>query len=211
LRTGQIAASVYLLAIWAVQASAQEAVEPFRDAGPTDSPTIQRLVTDIQLQGRDAVDAFWNQIAKSGAPLVEPISADGESSYVTFVWRGDAETRNVAVIDGVAVGVGDADPARSLMSRIPDSDVWYRTYVVRNDGRFHYWLSPNDSLESLELNKRNASPKPDPLNPHRTPIGPTFVELKDAVVSPETIEREGVPAGVVQEVDLHSEDRKSVV
>jgi enterochelin esterase family protein len=186
------------------QASAQDTVEPFRSAGPTDSPTIQRLIGDIKLRGNDAVEAFWDEVAKVGAPLVEQIAVDGKSSYVTFVWCGDGDTRNVAVIDGVAVGIGGADPAQSLMARVPDSDIWYRTYVVRNDGRFHYWLSPNDSLESLELDKRNSSPRPDPLNPRRMPIGPTYVELKDAPVAPETIERE-VPTGAILEVDFHSD------
>jgi enterochelin esterase family protein len=207
-----LAASAFALATSGLTVSAQGTFEPFRAASPTDSPTIHRLVADIKLHGRDAVDAFWDDVARSGAPLIEPIAADGESSYVTFVWRGDSSTRNVAVIDGVAVGVGDADPARSLMDRLADSDVWYRTYVVRNDGRFHYWLSPNDSLESLELDKRSSHPSPDPLNPRRMSLGLSYVELKDAPQSVAAITRSNIPAGEVRQLDFHSEvlgnDRK---
>jgi len=207
-----IASLALLLLSQALLAQTQDAIAPFRAAGPTDSPRIQQLVAAIGLHGNDAVEAFWDEVTKAGAPLVEPISTDGKSSYVTFLWRGEPGTRNVAVIDGVAVGVGDADPARSLMDRLLGTDVWYRTYVVRNDARFHYWLSPNDSLESLELDTRDAHPKPDPLNPHRMSIGLTFVELKDAPISRPTIERRGVPAGEVREIPFHSEvlnnDRK---
>ena len=159
-----------------------------------------------------AVAEFWNKVTRSGAPLVEPLPSDAGSSYVTFLWRGKPGTENVAIIDGVAVGVGDADPSRSLMDRLAGTDVWYRTYIVRNDGRFHYWLSPNDSLESLELDTRKSHPVPDPLNPHRSSLGLSYVELRDAPVSPATLKRPGVPVGEVREVSFHSEvlqnDRK---
>jgi len=208
----KIGASTFLLAIAALHVSAQETAKPFRAADPHDSPGIRQLIADMSVSPNGAVAEFWDRVARSGAPLVEPLPSDAGSSYVTLLWRGKPGTENVAIIDGVAVGVGDADPSRSLMDRIAGTDVWYRTYIVRNDGRFHYWLSPNDSLESLELDTRSSHPVPDPLNPHRSSLGLSYVELRDAPVSPATLERPGIPVGEVREVPFHSEvlqnDRK---
>jgi Domain of unknown function (DUF3327) len=38
---------------------------------------------------------------------------------------------------------------QNQMVRIADSGVWYISCVIRNDARFAYALSPNDSLLSL--------------------------------------------------------------
>jgi enterochelin esterase-like enzyme len=53
--------------------------------------------------------------------------------------------------------------------RLPDTDVWYRTYRFRNDARFMYMLSINDPLTSWDVQgqdrrKRYAGVRPDPLN-----------------------------------------------
>ncbi len=69
------------------------------------------------------------------------------------------------MIDGVAAGVGGTEPRNSMLTRLARTDVWYRTYKVRNDAAFTYTLSPNDSLEPL-LGPRRSRPRPDPLNPN---------------------------------------------
>jgi enterochelin esterase family protein len=126
-------------------------------------------------------------------------------SFVTFVWRGDESTENVAIIDGVAVGVGDDDPARSLMTHLDGTDIWYRTYMIRNDASFHYWLSPNDDLKSLLADDRDSDARPDPLNPLRMSIGPSYVELADAPISPYTIDRDDVAKGTVEDRTFRSD------
>jgi hypothetical protein len=74
------------------------------------------------------------------------------------------------------------------------SDVWHKTYRVRNDARFAYTLSPNDSLQPFDqvkgdeaMRDRLAMLKIDPLNPHRCPTTfgaygaeSSYVELPDA-------------------------------
>jgi hypothetical protein len=37
--------------------------------------------------------------------------------------------------------------AKDRMTQIDGTDVWYKTYKVRNDARFPYSLSPNAALE----------------------------------------------------------------
>src|SRR5580658_4987150 len=74
----------------------------YAPVGADVSPRIAALRTRIESGERDAIREFWTEIARSGAPLIEPVPGDTDDSLVTFVWRGDAKTRNVVIFDGVA-------------------------------------------------------------------------------------------------------------
>ena len=158
-----------------------ETVYPFRAADS--SPRIAKLRSDITKEGAAAVDQFWNEVRMNGAPLIESIPDDNHS-LVTFVWRGSAEAKNVVITDGVSVGVGGVDPLNSEMLRINDTDIWYRTYDVRNDARFTYSLSENDPLALFTDPNRKSNSKADPLNPHKSATGQTYVELSAAPPQP---------------------------
>src|SRR5688572_28043608 len=108
----------------------------FRAADDTASPRIARLRKDIQNNGAAAVEQFWQEMQQNTAPLIEAIPGDPPHSLITFVWRGSAAADNVVITNGVSIGIGGADPLNSQMERIADTDVWYCTYDVRNDGRF---------------------------------------------------------------------------
>ncbi len=113
-------------------------------------------------------------------------------AHVSLARHGADE--NVVVIDGVAAGVGGTEPRNSMLTRLARTDVWYRTYKLRNDAAFTYTLSPNDSLEPL-LGPRRSKPRPDPLNPNLS--GPqSYVRLAGA---PALTEATAAPvaAGVV--------------
>ena len=125
-------------------ARARRGVEaPFFAAAPGDSPRIARL---RKAPSAAAVAAFWDEMRRGGAPLVEPVAGEPDYSWLTFLWRATEPTTNVVVIDGVAAGVGGTEPRNSMLARLARTDVWYRTYKVRNDAAFTYTLSPNDSL-----------------------------------------------------------------
>lgn len=158
-------------------------------AAPDASPRIAALQKDLAAGNKDAVPRFWVQVKKIGAPLIEPVPADPHYSYVTFLWHGDASTRNVVIFDGVA----DYN-AKDRMVRLADTDVWYKTYKVRDDARFAYYFSPNDPQTSVDdvkgdeaMRARLAMFQTDPLNPRRCPTTfgaygseASFVELPEA-------------------------------
>jgi hypothetical protein len=95
------------------------------------------------------------------------------------------------------------------MLNLAHTDVWYKTYRVRNDARFAYNLSPNDSLQSINdvkgdeaMRNRLAMFQVDPLNPHRCPTtfgacgaDSSYVQLPNAPPllwnSPEQPDRKG--------------------
>src|SRR5262249_707099 len=138
----------------------------------------------------------------NGAPLVESIPGDDKHSLVTFVWRGSSKAENVVITDGVSVGVGDVDPINSEMTRIPETDVWYRTYNVRNDARFTYSLSENDPLALFTDPNRKSNSKADPLNPHKFATGQSYVELRDALPQPWIALRPAAMPGKVESTSL---------
>ena len=69
---------------------------------------------------------------------------DPKHQLVTFLWRGNANTRNVVVF--CSCQMTSAVPQDSAMHRLAETDVWYLTLWLPMGGRFAYQLSPNDPL-----------------------------------------------------------------
>lgn len=112
----------------------------FSAGGPNDSPSIVTLRHKVDSAGAEAVKTFWAAVRKSGSPLIEADPGASGFSLVTFLWQGNDQTRNVVIFDGVA-----GFDAKDRMFHLDRSDVWYKTFRVRNDARFAYNLSPDDS------------------------------------------------------------------
>lgn len=175
------------------------------------SPRLSALKKEVGAGNRAALESFWQDVTKEGAPLVEPIKGDDRNVLVTFIWRAKEETRNVVVVGGVA----GYDFTENQMTRLLDTDLWYRTYKARTDARFTYNLSPNDSLipfEKIDLRdpkaemQRVSTFKLDPLNPKRFVGLPatSLLELPGAPAQPWIKRLPGVPAGKVEEKRLKS-------
>ncbi len=175
---------------------------PYRDSDASASPRISRLRTDIESGNVSAVEEFWAQMRKNGTPLVEAVPGDDRHSLVTFLWSGSARTRNVAIINGI----NGAEPARNQMIHLVGTDVWYKTYEIRNDARFTYALSPDDTLlPLLDPARVPAAFQRDPLNPRLFPgIYPSYVELPGAPPETWLVQVDGVPAGKVEERSFRS-------
>ncbi|MEN8171791.1 MAG: alpha/beta hydrolase-fold protein [Chloroflexota bacterium] len=181
------------------------------------SPRLDALRQVLEAGKNDVVDAFWDEISQQGAPLIEPVPDNLEQSLVTFVWRGTAETKNVVVLGDLT----SWDFAANQMTRLAETNLWYRSYRMRNDLRTTYLLAENDSLipfsETTDYAVRTAHFQFDPLNPH------TFVYLKDeeginygentrsvlelpaALPQPWAAFRADAPAGKIEEHRLRSE------
>ncbi|MGA3238024.1 MAG: enterochelin esterase [Bryobacteraceae bacterium] len=183
------------------------------EADANASPRISALRKEVESGRRQAAQRFWQEVRKAGAPWVESIPGDGANSLVTFLWQGDSTTRNVAIFDGVA-----GFDATDRMTHLAGTDVWYKTYKVRDDARFAYNLSPNDSLDSFDnikddeaMKKRLAMFRTDPLNPRRCPstfgelaAESSYVELSAAPPQPWNAPRADVPKGAVTATTFRS-------
>ncbi len=138
-------------------------------------PSSPRLAVprDAILSGRHtALQAFWDDIGRQGAPLVEIDPEDETQSLVTLLWQADRDTHNVAVLGAFKPYL---DLANNQLTRLLETDLWYRTDRVQADVRAWYRLAPNDSLEPpRDWAARTAAFQPDPLNPRRfTVVGGT--------------------------------------
>lgn len=161
-------------------------------------------------QGPTAIEAFWKEVAAQGTPLIERVEGEGDDVLVTFLCRGSDDTRNVIIRSLWMTWV----PERDQMTRMPGTDVWYRTYRSPSDVRGTYLLAYNDSLVPWqeapphEMQARFANFRPDPLNP-RTLVFPrdglreagasfSIVELPNAAPQPWCERGDDVAAGSLE-------------
>ncbi|MEO7888870.1 MAG: enterochelin esterase domain-containing protein, partial [Vicinamibacterales bacterium] len=133
------------------------------------SPRLARLTRDLQDGQRDALEAFWREVAGRG-PIVQEIPGNDREADVTFLWREIYDTRNVLLLWGPR-------SEDNYFARLPGTDVWYTTVRVRRGTRVEYDISPNDREED-----RLATRQLDPLNPRRAPDDPTYPFFASSVL-----------------------------
>ncbi|SDF64251.1 MULTISPECIES: enterochelin esterase [unclassified Duganella] len=157
--------------------------------------------------GVAVLDAFWREVAAQGGPLVERVAGlPKDQLLLTFLWRG--ATRNVRIL-----GAPSAD--HDEMSRLGNSDVWYRSYRVPASTRLSYRLAPDVPELNAPASQRRrailATVQRDPLNPRSFPEktldkydGASVLELPAAPSQDWVQPREGVPAGQLERLRLAS-------
>ncbi|MDT8715898.1 hypothetical protein IAI10_04460 [Clostridium sp. 19966] len=126
------------------------------------SHKINELIKNIECNNISAVDDFWTSIRKDGAPLVDKIDGDKENVLVTFIYKDKGTTENV-LIYGTFPGY---DFPKNEMEKLLDTDIWFKTYKVRNDIKFKYNFSINCGLDYSYKNRSENSIL-DELNPNK--------------------------------------------
>jgi len=194
---------VVLAALLATHLGAADVPLPW---GPGTSPRIAKLKADVAASKSGASSEFWAERTAQGTPLIEPL--DASRVLVTFVYRGSADTTAVSLAAQLTTG---RDPLP--LERVAGTDVWFRTFALRNDLRFSY------RFETIPASSHITPPGRDPLNakllPQGAGLGPSYIELPKAPAQPYLVQREGVPAGALVEETIHSDilkvDRKAWV
>ncbi|HSE23341.1 MAG TPA: alpha/beta hydrolase-fold protein [Pyrinomonadaceae bacterium] len=167
------------------------------------SPRLATLRDQLKSGDRKALDNFWREITESGAPIIERVPGNDSDMLVTMLWRGGEETRNVFVFR-----LGDVSKP---MTRLLDTDLWYKTFRLQKGARFIYQLATNlpDPKEWRGVSRFAGAVRNDPLNPHQyverwnefNPYEVTFfsaVELPSAEPQSWIVVRPKVPTGRVQ-------------
>jgi enterochelin esterase family protein len=178
------------------------------------SPRLVTLTKDLQGGNREALKLFWQEV-QNKSPLVEPVKGDARSSWVTFLWRGNDQTRRVSVTRGLPTLDGE-----KWLTRMADTDVWYRTEKIPNDARFSYAFvinrpakrAPSNDLAALAKFMEHCPERPDPLNPNTVIlqgiIPASLLELSEAPAQPWVKPLEGVPKGTLKEHKFKSKSLK---
>src|SRR5690349_20948131 len=167
------------------------------------SPRLAALHARLESGDRSALESFWKEIAEKGAPLIEPAEGSDDEMLVTMLWRATEETTNVFVFR-----LGDVSKP---MTRLLDTDLWYKTFRLQKGARFVYQFAANlpDPKEWRGITQFEGALRNDPLNPfqfieHYDELNPyqgnsfSAVELPFAEPQPWTVVRPNVPAGRVQ-------------
>ncbi|MGF7176922.1 enterochelin esterase [Azospirillum doebereinerae] len=124
------------------------------------SPAIAALAE--ALERGEGTDAFWEQVAQTGTPLVEPHGAGMVA--MTFLVRG--AKRNVRILGGPSSD-------HEALERLGGSDVWFKSFMVPDTTRLSYQIAPDipefpgtcrECREAIL-----AQTQVDPLNRHPWP------------------------------------------
>ena len=137
-----------------------------------ESPRILQLTKELQTDRDAALSPFWAAVKGSGGQIVEafdgrvvsgppiPAGADIVKQHVlvTFLWRESYHTSNVLLrLTGVPT---ESRPADYYMTRLPGSDVWYKSVLMPRGSRISYQLAPNHRQGDIDITSQA-----DPLNP----------------------------------------------
>ncbi|MFT4241347.1 MAG: DUF3327 domain-containing protein [Acidovorax sp.] len=181
------------------------------DAAPLQSPRLRALVRTLAEGG--TTDAFWQERAQHGTPLVEPLSE--RESLVTFLWRGTGTgadmTQSVRLFGSPS---GNHDP----LARLGQSDVWWATFRMPASARLSYRLAPDvPRVQGSATDNRRmilATAQRDPLNPRVFPAradaaldvyqGASVLELPQAPPQPWVAPRPGVAQGTLTRHEVAS-------
>lgn len=132
------------------------------------SPKINKLIKEIECNNTNAVKDFWTSIEKVGSPLIEKIEGDKENVLVTFIYKEKEAIANV-LIYGAVPGYRYLE---NVMHRLVNTDIWFKTYKVRNDVKFKYKFSLNYEFDNV-FKKIKKNSIIDKLNPNK------LVHIKD--------------------------------
>jgi len=177
------------------------------------SPLILELRKAISQGQPAAIANFWARVQGSGSPIVETL--DSQSAVLTtFIWRGGSETKNVLLL---WPRLSFAHPDDYFFSRIPESDIWFKTLRIPRSTRIYYQISPDDPLGQRPEGKWPRKAQGDPLNPQREdpdmsiPIERvrSLLQLPGALAQPWYMKRSDVPRYSSLEQDIPTEHLKT--
>ncbi|MBL4936846.1 hypothetical protein JK636_13880 [Clostridium sp. YIM B02515] len=126
------------------------------------SPTINTLAEQVSAGNTNSIDLFWQDAQRCGTPLIEEIEGDNGNVLITFLYKGDSNIKNI-LIYGAFPGFRYAE---NIMDSLLDTNIWYKTYIVRNNVKFKYNLSLNYEFDN-DYKKIKAKSVLDPLNPNK--------------------------------------------
>jgi enterochelin esterase family protein len=109
------------------------------------SPRIAALTNEVKNGHVAAVEHFWQEMKARGTPLLEPLQDDAGHVLLTFLYRSSSGNRVVLT----AQLATSREPI--LLKRLPDTDVWYKTYWIANNMRFSYGLAEAVSSAPAEI------------------------------------------------------------
>ncbi|MFW9901913.1 MAG: alpha/beta hydrolase [Candidatus Thorarchaeota archaeon] len=171
------------------------------------SPRLLKLKENLEkaTNKKKIIDEFWKEIEEQGTPIIENIEKEPKYKLVTFLYKEDAETDEILLISG-SLGV---IPHRGIFKRIQGSNIYYKSIFYLNETRTTYAISRQKANIPLYPQNDIILPvlKGDPLNKKNiTAFKQTLavLELPDAPSQPWIEEKDNVPKGILEQLQLKS-------
>ena len=171
------------------------------------SSKINSLVEQIRIGNANSLNLFWENVEREGSPLIESIKDDDNNALLTYIFKGDENTKNVVVMHPICW----KDYKNNMLINIPGTNVWYKSYIIRNDVRGRYDFSVNDALDE-DWSRRDSNLRHDVYNKNKL-IFKGNEGKEDSIVSyfimPNeekhvwSIERENINKGTVESHDVY--------
>lgn len=174
------------------------------------SPRINKLRAAIRDGFPDVLDSFWEEIAATGAPLIEPIDGNPDNCLVTFLWRATEPIARLTLISLLT------DRDQNIFERLADTDLWFLSCVIGNDIRATYQFFPEsvddfdqpitDPMEQFAmyrhdpLNSKTYVFERDEEDPDEFELTRSVLEMPKAPTQPWSMSQTRVSAG---EVNMH--------
>ena len=149
------------------------------------STRLSVLKNELAHGNRSALERFWAEAA-GNAPLVEKFPNEEGLLLVSFLWRGGSDVSSV-LLQG-----GPPTQPQKWLSRLPNTDLWFRTDPIPQDARFTYGYE----VRTNQTIPAEVETVPDTLN-NRLFDGRSFVELPAAPPQPWIQRLPGVPQGKI--------------
>ena len=124
------------------------------------SPRIQKLQNDFEAGQASALDIFWQEVREQGTPLVEEVKGIDQHVLATFLWQAERDTMTVFIFGGMA--------QPDQMTKLPNTNLWFKSYHLPRDACFTYELGPSKQMTPSTTQQWDADLadwQPDPLNP----------------------------------------------
>ena len=127
-----------------------------------ESKIIKLLKRAIDNNDNSGINEFWSMVNKNGAPIIEEIDGVLDYSLISFIYIGNDKTTNVLIYGGVP----GYRYSENIMDKIEGTNIFYKTYKVRNDIKFKYNFSLNYEGDN-DYKKIKGNSIIDPLNPNK--------------------------------------------
>lgn len=190
------------------------AQEPGPDRPALQSPRLAALLAAVEREGDQAVESFWNEVARSHSPLVEDLPDHPDEALFTFLWRASPEEDVVNTRLGASFRTrGDNDG----FTRLGKTTVWYTSYRMPRSARLIYRLRVPQGLQKSPLAQDRFSIGgiryemfPDPLNPRTFPHASPPPQAQSVALGPAAADspylqrNTGIPAGTLTRAEIQS-------
>lgn len=123
------------------------------------SSKMNELISNMNNNNINEVDDFWKTIENEGAPLIEEIEGDENNVLITFLYREKENIKNVLIYGGIP----GFRYSENIMEKLSNTDIWFKSYVIRNDVKFKYNFSLNYEFDN-DYKKIKKNSIIDPLN-----------------------------------------------